>query len=338
MSFDSNIYEIINIVDDILGKPRRDASVEGWTEYNCPCCAEENGGLVDNKYNFCINYSKGVCHCWKCNTSGRLSKYIKQYGGINKLREYKEIVRDIRKCQQYTLENNFISNDIDILKNENTISLPDDYISLIGNDTPYAKEALEYLYRRGIDENMIKRFNIGYTNRWTKDYNMKNRIIIPSYDEFGELNYYVARDYTGKNKKRKYNNPNIPKTTYIFNEGMINWYEDITIVEGVFDHMVVPNSVALLGKTLDKEDALYNALLNRSMANINILLDDDAINDAKKLYFKLEESPLSGKIRLIECPKGYDASLLYQQYGVRGIRELMKTRKKLNIFEKVFKI
>ena len=69
MSFDSNIYEIINIVDDILGKPRRDASVEGWTEYNCPCCAEENGGLVDNKYNFCINYSKGVCHCWKCNTS-----------------------------------------------------------------------------------------------------------------------------------------------------------------------------------------------------------------------------------------------------------------------------
>lgn len=58
----------------------------------------------------------------------------------------------------------------------------------------------------------------------------------------------------------------------------------------------------------------------------------------KKLYFKLEESPLSGKIRLIECPKGYDASLLYQQYGVRGIRELMKTRKKLNIFEKVFKI
>lgn len=58
MSFDSNIYEIINIVDDILGKPRRDASVEGWTEYNCPCCAEENGGLVDNKYNFALTIRK----------------------------------------------------------------------------------------------------------------------------------------------------------------------------------------------------------------------------------------------------------------------------------------
>ena len=34
---DGSINEIINIVNDILGSPRREAYVDGWTEYNCPC-------------------------------------------------------------------------------------------------------------------------------------------------------------------------------------------------------------------------------------------------------------------------------------------------------------
>ena len=84
---DGSLNAIINIVNEILGSPRRAAYVHGWTEYNCPCCAKENGNTVDGKYNFCINYSKGVGPCWKCGTSGRISKYVRRYGGADKLRE-----------------------------------------------------------------------------------------------------------------------------------------------------------------------------------------------------------------------------------------------------------
>lgn len=336
MIFNGNLHEIIEIVEEILGNPRREAVVDGWTEYNCPNCTSENGNIADNKYNFCINYSKGIGHCWKCGTSGKLSKYIKIYGGRDKLTEYSNIIKEIRRQQQYSLNSTGITDDIEILKVENTLSLPKDYINLYNNDSKYAKEALDYLKNRNLDKNFIKKYNIGYVGYWSNDFSMRNRIIIPSYDEFGDINYYIARDYTGTNTKRKYNNPKIPKTSYIFNERFVNWYEDITLVEGVFDHMVIPNSIPLLGKHMDKNSAIYAALTQRSMANINILLDDDAIKDAKKLYFMLDDTILKGRIRIIDCEKGYDASLIYQRQGIDGIKHLMRKKRKLDDFDKLF--
>ena len=159
---DGSINEIINIVNAILGSPRREAYVDGWTEYNCPCCAEENGNTVDGKYNFCINYSKGVGHCWKCGTSGRISKYVRRYGGADKLREYRNIVDEIRRSQQYSLEKYGIVNDAEILKVENTLTLPKDYSNDFTKDDRQAFYALSYLRKRGINDSIIKKYNIGY--------------------------------------------------------------------------------------------------------------------------------------------------------------------------------
>lgn len=334
---DDNISEVVGIVNDILGSPRRDAAMDGWTEYNCPCCAEENGGKPDGKYNFCINYSKGVGHCWKCGTSGKISKYIRRYGGSEKLNEYRRIINEIRRSQQYSLEKYGITNDAEILKVENTLTLPKDYTNDFNNGDRQSSYALSYLRKRGIGDDIIRRHNIGYVG-WTKEPNMSFRIIVPSYDEFGELNYFIARDYSGKNDKRKYNNPNIPKTSYIFDEGMVNWYEDITLVEGVFDHIVVPNSIPLLGKILDEKSAVFSALVNRAMANVNVMLDGDAVKDAKKLYYRLEDSVLKDRVRIIICDDGYDASTIYEKFGIEGIKHLMKSKRKLNDFDRIFDI
>ena len=164
---------------------------------------------------------------------------------------------------------------------------------------------------------------------------MRNRIIIPSYDEYGELNYYIARDYSGKRIYRKYNNPDVKKTLFVFNEDKINWYEDVTLVEGAFDHMVIPNSIPLLGKTLKRDYATFNAVVKKARCNVNILLDYDALNDAKKIYKLLNSTSLKGKIRLIECPNGYDASDIYQHFGKRGIKQLMTCAKMIDEFELV---
>lgn len=336
MLLNSGFSEIVDVVENVLGKSRRDPMFDGWTEYNCPYCTDENAGRVDNKYNCCVNYASGVFHCWKCGNSGRLSKIIKTYGGNSKLEEYRRIIKDIKSSQQYSLNDKALFNDVELLKSENTLFLPKDYKPLWNTTSKYANEALEYLSKRGINQDIIRKHHIGYVGYWSKDFKMRNRIIIPSYDEFGELNYFIARDYSGKQTKLKYNNPQVPKTSYIFDEGLVNWYEDITLVEGVFDHIVIPNSIPLLGKKLGKDDAVYKALVNKAMANVNVLLDDDAIKDAKELYYKLEESPLKGRVRIIECPNGYDASLVYQEYGVEGVKRLMKSKRKLDDFERIF--
>ena len=97
-------------------------------------------------------------------------------------------------------------------------------------------------------------------------------IIIPSYNALGELNYWVGRDYLPPMRNEhskvlngvsqiiphtysrlKYDNPKVEKKNIIFNEEKIQWDADITLVEGPFDHIVVPNSVPLLGKALNKE-------------------------------------------------------------------------------------
>ena len=127
------------------------------------------------------------------------------------------------------------------------------------------------------------------------------------------------------------------KTHFVFNEEKINWYEDITLVEGAFDHIVVPNSIPLLGKSLKSEYATFNAVVNNAMANINVFLDDDALANAKKIYKLLETTSLKGKIRLIECPTGYDASDIYKVFGKKGIIQMLGKARKLTEFEKVVK-
>lgn len=47
--------KVIGILSNILGNPKRDyCSSNGWIEFNCPVCAEQNGG-PDNKYNLAVS-------------------------------------------------------------------------------------------------------------------------------------------------------------------------------------------------------------------------------------------------------------------------------------------
>ena len=325
---------IREIVENILGSPRRDN--EGWREYNCVYCALEKGVESDGKYNMAVNYGEDMktkphFHCWRCGTSGKLSKLLKDFGTHDSLTKYYKELKDIRSSLLYNIDFGTNAEDFQF---ENTVELPKDYRKINEKDK-YAKEAIEYLQNRGLDKFFIETYNIGYIPYWSKDTEMRNRIIIPSYDEYGELNYYIARDYSGKRRYRKYNNPDVKKTLFVFNEDKINWYEDVTLVEGAFDHMVIPNSIPLLGKTLKRDYATFNAVVKKARCNVNILLDYDALNDAKKIYKLLNSTSLKGKIRLIECPNGYDASDIYQHFGKRGIKQLMTCAKMIDEFELV---
>ena len=325
---------IREIVENILGSPRRDN--EGWREYNCVYCALEKGVESDGKYNMAVNYGEDMktkphFHCWRCGTSGKLSKLLKDFGTHDSLTKYYRELKDIRSSLLYNIDFGTNAEDFQF---ENTVELPKDYRKINEKDK-YAKEAIEYLQNRGLDKFFIETYNIGYIPYWSKDTEMRNRIIIPSYDEYGELNYYIARDYSGKRRYRKYNNPDVKKTLFVFNEDKINWYEDVTLVEGAFDHMVIPNSIPLLGKTLKRDYATFNAVVKKARCNVNILLDYDALNDAKKIYKLLNSTSLKGKIRLIECPNGYDASDIYQHFGKRGIKQLMTSAKMIDEFESV---
>ncbi|MEW3852040.1 hypothetical protein QOZ73_32900, partial [Pseudomonas aeruginosa] len=81
------------------------------------------------------------------------------------------------------------------------------------------------------------RYNIGYCC----DGSFKNRIIIPSYDKNGDLNFFSARDFLNTSSY-KYLFPKWSKDI-VGNELFINWSEPITLVEGSFDALSIRNNV-----------------------------------------------------------------------------------------------
>ena len=81
-----------NILESFLGDSKQGQYLNGIEQYQfcCPKCAEENGGVADNKFNLEINFKLGKYHCWKCDSKGNIIKLIKKYGGNELAREYKE--------------------------------------------------------------------------------------------------------------------------------------------------------------------------------------------------------------------------------------------------------
>jgi hypothetical protein len=107
----------------------------------------------------------------------------------------------------------------------------------------------------------------------------------------------------------------------VFNEEKIQWDADITLVEGSFDHIVVPNSIPLLGKALNKDYKLYWDIISKCNANCNIFLDSDAYQSVKEIYKLLNHGNLYGRIRYIPVEEGEDPSSLYEKGGYKKIAE-----------------
>lgn len=328
------------LLESFLGKSKKGLTDDTQIQFNCPMCSVEKGlHDGDGKYNLEINIKQNIFKCWVCGDinemSGKISKLIKMFGNSSILERYRTELYSIRQSKLYELKfdkTDFID---DEFYNDEIISLPDGFRQLKNKDY-YSKEALNYLYERGINDKIIEKYNIGYIPKTNKNKFLSERIIIPSYDRYGILNYWVGRDYTNSEWKYKYSNPDskiIKKTDIVFNEEKINWYEDITLVEGPFDHIVIPNSIPLLGKTINSEYSIFKTLMMNAKANINIFLDDDAVFNAKINYKKLNQSVLYDKIRLCVTPKDLDPSLIYQNYGVRGIRKILQNTIKLSDYE-----
>lgn len=302
---------LVNILESFLGETRKHNEDTGQIAFDCPACSAELGlSEGDGKGNLEINYTKGVFKCWSCqetnNMHGPVTKLLKKYGSPKILRDYLLIKPDADSV--------IVKEHINI-----EVKLPEGYTKLAGysgNDFN-AKLALKYLYRRGITDDIIKEFDIGYTIHG----DFYNRIIIPSYDSEGKFNYFIARWFSTKYNKLKYINPTAEKQEIVFNEGKVNWDATIYLVEGATDHIVTPNSIPLLGKFISP--MLLDLLYYKSCSNIVIVLDDDAYEDAIRLFRELNFGDLRGRIRVVKSPIGYDPSKIFEKLGPKGIVSLL---------------
>ena len=323
------LERLYNILTVFLGEAKNGFDEKNLQfQFPCPHCIEKYGWQEARKYNLEISFEKGgVYNCWKCSSEGddlmhgSIKKLIKAFGNDTLLNEYMSIIQSLRDSELYKLH--FKDFDTTIIEREE-LKFPSSFkLFKQGEKNNYG--ALRYLQNRGVGWDIIEKYNIGYTEKEEENKKGSFRIIIPSYNALGELNYWVGRDYLPPSKKfttrLKYDNPKVEKKDIIFNEDKIQWDADITLVEGTFDHIVVPNSIPLLGKALSKDYKLYWQLMTKCNANVNVMLDSDAYNSVKEIYKLLNHGKLYDKIRYIPIEEGEDPSSLYQKGGYKNIAE-----------------
>ena len=332
----SEIYKLKDILDSFLGKSKNDLTESYQLQYSCPRCREIKGTSENRKFNLECNLRLGVFKCWSCSSHdddmhGSLKRLIKLYGNEDIYEAYKETIYSLRQSKLFEL--NFNKEDFNIDKSLNVIDkefeLPSSF-TLFNKNGFNNKKALDYLFSRNIGWDIIEKYNIGYTKYDENNKQVSSRIIIPSYNEFNELDYWTGRDFTSLSNRQKYFNPKIERKNLIFNEGLINWDADITLVEGPFDHIVVPNSIPLLGKVLKTDFKLYQEIFTKANANVIVWLDGDAVEDVKKIYKLLNHDRLSNKIRFIEVNGDLDPSKIHELYGKNGVISALKSAKKIS--------
>lgn len=281
---------LVELLSEFLGDPHQHYESKAQISFDCPVCAEEKGlDKGDGKGNLEINYGKHVYKCWSCSetygTHGPLGKLFNQYATKQQKKLYDLIKPEELKKQE--------------LKKPK-LRLPEGYVKFKDSNTRFIPhiEAYKYLKSRGITDEMIDKFNIGYTVSGDFAY----RIVIPSYNTEGVLNYFVARAWVPK--KMKYKNPSVPKDEIIFNENLIDWNKDIYLCEGAFDALFLDNAIVMLGKVMSK--LLFETLYNKANGNIIICCDGDAFKDGIKLYHELNGGRLYNKIKIVKLPEDKD--------------------------------
>jgi len=230
----SNFDKIVSLLSEILGDGL--LKKKGEILFYCPECNHRKRKLS-------VNINTQRWHCWICEVSQNVKG--------KKLRTL--LKRFNASREQFKRLQDLVDDNTPYYANETVpkiLTLPKDFITLRDeSESFFYQNAINYVKRRGLSSDDILKYNIGYC----EDGKYRNRVILPSYDKDGILNFFVTRSINPRTKKFKYLNPNVEKQTIIFNEYLIDWEKPITLVEGAFDHIVVPNSIPLLGKKISEK-------------------------------------------------------------------------------------
>ena len=249
---------LVTLVNSVLGSGKPTA--RNNYAYHCPFCNHHKPKLEVNLTE--NREGKNPWHCWACDVRGttiyNLFKQLKTE--VGKFTELKSLVKTSKSIKETQVVN--------------SVTLPKEYVPLFPDDKTITwKQAYYYLKSRGITNDDILKYNIGYC-----DYGLyANMIIIPTYDADGRLNYFTARSFD-KNAYIKYRNPSASRDI-IPNEHLINWNIPIVICEGLFDAIAIKrNAIPLLGKNI--QSSLMKKIVTSVVDKIYIALDRDAMKQA----------------------------------------------------------
>jgi len=254
---------LLGTIENVLGKSHKKAR-DNYA-FHCPFCNHRKPKL---EINLATNEEgQNPWECWVCQTRGRTIRSL-----LYQLKTPKEQAVEILKYLPKGAQIEY--------RQLSIIELPKEYQPLYSasKTSVVANLVRKYLYERGLTDNDFIKYGVGYAT--TGEFG--GRVIIPSYSESNQLNFFVARTYDGN--YYKYKNPETSKDI-IFFENLINWSQPIILCEGVFDAIAIRrNTIPILGKSIST--SLYKKIITSPLQDIYVALDTDARERALQIAEK----------------------------------------------------
>jgi DNA primase len=304
----------LKILTELFGNP---SSVGNEYLFFCPKCKH-------HKKKLSVNLDKDKFKCWICDIAGSNLRLIKRYGNMQHQRIWSEMAGVVD-----LLDYDKLFSPQEEVEEQEEIKLPNEFISLCNRDhTLTSLKPRRYLKERGITQEDILMWKIGYCVSGEH----KDRVVIPSFDNEGKVNYYVARTYD--NSFKKYTNPNVSKDI-VFNELYVDWSSDVVIVEGVFDAIKATNAIPILGSTLRENSKLFHSIVKNDPA-IYLALDPDAEKKAERLIADLLDYDV--EVYKIPVPSNKDVGDMTKKEFIEHKEQAVRMRKNDFLMQKILAI
>jgi len=280
-------------------------SATGYHTYRCPICNDytDRGG---------IKYEDGKIHatCFNCKFNAGYED-----GDTTLRRRMRELLdrwnidrADVDRClgqeffkkaKREVISEKSITTESKIIK---PVDLPKGAVRLGGDGMEEEQiAAAEYLIGRKID---LKRWTFYVAPSYPK------RVIVPFFHH-GRLVFWQARSLLPKSvEKKRYISDSAPREGVFFNADELHGgYQGspLYVVEGPFDAMSIPDTVALAGSTINPEKV---KMLRESNRAVSFILDQ---NDNG---MKLGEQALSLDFSVSFTPPGCDVNESIRRYDL----------------------
>ncbi|MBI4691671.1 MAG: DNA primase [Nitrospirae bacterium] len=336
--------DIIEVISDYVELKKSGQNYKA----NCPFHSEKTPS-------FMVSPGKQIFHCFGCGAGGDIFGFVMKYENLNFNETLKFLAKKAGiKLSVYRLEGDSPE------KKEKLYAIQKEALNTFIENLKQSKTACSYLAKRGVSEEMIQAFSLGYANKeWKALYEhlkakgfedslipqsglvftgekgiydiFRNRLIFPIFNIQGDAVAFGGRAIDDSMPKYL-NSPETPlfkkgETLYALNmaKDEIRKKDYVTIVEGYLDVIMChqhgfKNAVAPLGTALTTG---HLQKLGRFTKKVLLVFDGDAagVSAAKRSIAILYEQGFRGKVLLL--PEGDDPDSFLRKTGSSAFRSEM---------------
>jgi hypothetical protein len=289
----------------------------------CILCGDSKKSLSKKRFHLDFNDGNPIYHCFNCSESGSFLQLYSQLKGLSISQAKKDLYKFNPDNLIQQLSRRKISKVIKEIEHTDHSYIIEDCVSedrVI--DSIVYKSWVNILSEFRKSRYIPEQYDLFLAYKG----NYKGRIIVPIYDEDGNMIYFQARKVPNTNVQPKYKNPTLKKGDIIFNKHLFKRDKSIIVTEGLIDaKMIGDQGTSCLGSEITND--FIKRLYSMTDENVVIAFDNDEPGSEALNKF-MKDNKYSKRVFYFLTPSEYKDckdinSCVVKRSSVEGIYEFV---------------